>query len=210
MKEVTLSRFLEDLSAGTPVPGGGSVSALAAALSASLICMVANLTVGKKGFEDVRGEMERILKEALSIKDRSLEIMAKDVEAFRRVLEAYRLPKETPSQREQRSRRIEEAYKEAIEPPLEVIEDALRLLSLCETLVERGNPSAISDAAVALYLAEAALKGGVSNVIINLNNLKDEGLRGSIRERIEGLQERAKALKERVEAVLSSKLFHTP
>lgn len=210
MKDLKISQFLEKLSSGEPVPGGGSVSALAGALSASLICMVADLTIGKKGYENVKAEMEEIRKDAESLQKKLLDAVEDDSRGFEGVIAAYRLPKETEAQRQERSRAIQEAYKRATQTPLEVSKISLRLLIFCKTIIEKGNVSAISDAGVAFYLADTALKGGLLNVMINLAAITDETFIKATKESVDEIEKQGSALRETIQNTLRSKMTMPP
>ncbi len=206
MKDLKISQFLEKLSMGEPVPGGGSVSALAGALSASLLCMVANLTIGKIGYEGVKGEMEEIQKKAEALRRRLLDAVEEDSQAFEQVISAFRLPKDTEAERQKRRRFIQEAYKRAAQTPLEVSQISLELLDLCEAMVEKGNISAVSDAGVAFYLADATLRGGLMNVRIDLSALTDETYQKATKRIVDEIEKRGNVLKERIQGLLLSKL----
>ena len=191
---------------GEPLPGGGSVSALAGALSASLLSMVANLTIGKSGYEEVKAEMEEIRKKAESLRKRLLDAVEDDSKGFEQVMVAYRLPKKTEAERQQRSRLIQEAYKKAIQTPMEVGQISLQLLALCTAIVEKGNIATISDAGVALYLADAALRGGVLNVRINLGPLTDETFKTASKKSVDEIEREGSILKEIIQDILFSKM----
>lgn len=206
MKDWKIFQFLEQVSLGEPLPGGGSVSALAGALSASLLSMVANLTIGKSGYEEVKAEMEEIRKKAESLRKRLLDAVEDDSKGFEQVMVAYRLPKKTEAERQQRSRLIQEAYKKAIQTPMEVGQISLQLLALCTAIVEKGNIATISDAGVALYLADAALRGGVLNVRINLGPLTDETFKTASKKSVDEIEREGSILKEIIQDILFSKM----
>jgi len=161
-----LKRFLERLSSNTPTPGGGSASALAGALSASLVAMVAGLS-SKKGKTKKKG-MEEIKKNALSIQKRLFQAINEDSKSFDVVIKAFRLPKNSEEERLHRVREIQKAYQKATLTPQLVCQQSLQLLEYSKTLILKGNPNAISDAGVAAFLADASLAGGLLNIGINL------------------------------------------
>ena len=171
---VTLSEFLDAVAAGTATPGGGSVSALAGSLGAALVEMVANLTVGKKAFEAYEAEMKKIGEEAHSYRESLANAVAQDMDAYQGVMSAYLLPKATEDEKKKRKEEIQKALKRAADPPLFTAATSLKLLKLCQKAVEKGNPKAITDAAVGALLAHSALQGGIFNVLINLSALEDE------------------------------------
>lgn len=171
--DMTLRGFVDELSMDSPAPGGGSVAALCGALSAALSAMVANLTVGKKGYEAVHGAMVETAVEAQALKDTLLEAVDRDTQAFNKVMEAFRLPKTTPEQAEEKDRAVEAANKEATLVPLQVLEKAVEAVRLAGTAAAKGNKNSISDAGVAGLAGQAAGEGAFDNVLINLGGIKD-------------------------------------
>ncbi len=161
-----LRRFLEKVSSDTPTPGGGSVSALAGALSSSLVAMVAGLSSKKDGSKQ-KG-MEEIRKKALVIQKRLLRAIDEDAKSFDGVIKAFRLPRNSEKERLHRIREIQKAYQKATLTPQLVCEQSLQLLEYSRILILKGNKNAISDAGVAAFLADAALEGGLLNIRINL------------------------------------------
>ena len=161
-----LKRFLAKVAADTPTPGGGSASALAGALSASLVAMVAGLS-SKKGKREKKG-MEAIRKKALSLQKSLFQAIDEDSKSFDAVIKAFRLPRTSEKERLHRIREIQRAYQKATLTPQSVCQQSLELLEYSRTLILKGNPNAISDAGVAAFLADAALAGGLLNIGINL------------------------------------------
>ncbi|MHB8054794.1 MAG: glutamate formimidoyltransferase [Candidatus Aminicenantales bacterium] len=172
-----LRAFADELSMDSPAPGGGSVAAYCGALSAGLSSMVANLTVGKKGYEKSWKELGRAAMEAQALKDAYLRLVDLDTAAFNKVMDAHRLPKATEDQARLREAAVEEATKEATRIPFEVLKNALALVELAETAAKKGNRNSLSDAGVAALTARAAADGAYYNVIINLPGIKDEAFR---------------------------------
>ncbi|HVP77461.1 MAG TPA: cyclodeaminase/cyclohydrolase family protein [Thermodesulfobacteriota bacterium] len=161
-----LKRFLEKLSSDTPTPGGGSASALAGALSASLVSMVAGLTskkdkIKKKGMEEIR-------KKGVSIQKRLFQAIEEDSKSYEAVLKAFRLPRNSEKERLRRIKEIQRAYRRATLTPQLVCQQSLQLLEYSRMLILTGNPNAVSDAGVAAFLADAACAGGLLNIRINL------------------------------------------
>ncbi|MBP1699543.1 MAG: formiminotransferase-cyclodeaminase [Deltaproteobacteria bacterium] len=161
-----LNRFLEKMSSDTPTPGGGSASALAGALSASLVAMVAGLSMKKD--KTKRKEMEGIREKGLSIQKRLLQATDEDSKSFDAVIKAFRLPRNSEKERLHRVKEIQKAYQRATLIPQVVCQRSLQLLEYSKTLIIKGNPNAISDAGVAAFLADAACAGGLLNIKINL------------------------------------------
>ena len=200
------NNFLDLLASSSPTPGGGSASALAGALAAGLTSMVCNLTIGKKKYEEVSEELTRVLQSSEELRQRLTKLVEEDSEAFNRVMAAFRLPKETPQEKETRSRQIEEATKGAAKVPLEVMEEALRVLELSQVVAEKGNPNSISDAGVAALLAWSAVEGADLNVEINLSSLKDKSFVKGTRVKCVDIKGKAQVLLNGVLTLVRSKL----
>lgn len=183
--------FLGELASCDPVPGGGSVAALSAGLASALTEMVANLTVGKKGFEGIGEEMKQITQEASEYREKFLKDIDKDAEAFNKVMGAFKLPKNTPEEIDKRKQVIQEEFKNAALVPLEVAKDAVKLMEFTSKVVEKGNKNAISDGAVAAMMARTAVLGALYNVKINLQSIRDEDFVSRISKQVHELESKA-------------------
>jgi glutamate formiminotransferase / formiminotetrahydrofolate cyclodeaminase len=170
---VSLGGFLDEVQSGSPTPGGGTVAALAGALGAALVGMVANLTLGKKKYAAVQGEMSDAQAEAVRLRAALTGLMRRDSQAFERVLVAFRLPQGTPAEAEDRDRAVAEATWEATRVPLETAETCAEVAHWAARMVQKGNANAASDGATACALARAAVESALWNVQINLKNLPD-------------------------------------
>ena len=183
--------FLGELASCAPVPGGGSVAALSAGLASALTEMVANLTVGKKGFEGIEEEMKQITQEASECREKFLKDIDKDAEAFNKVMDAFRLPKNTQEEMDKRKQVIQDEFKNAALVPLEVAKDAIKLMEFIAKVVEEGNKNAISDGAVAVMMARTSVLGALYNVKINLQSIKDEDFVSRISKQVHDLESKA-------------------
>jgi len=199
-------KFLDLLASSSPTPGGGSVSALAGALAAGLTSMVCNLTIGKKRYQEVSDELSKVLQRSEGLRERLAQLVDEDAQAFDEVMKAYKLPKESPEEKEVRSHRIEEATKGAVQVPLEVMEKALKVLELSQVVAEKGNPNSLSDAGVAALLGWSAVEGANLNVEINLSSLHDESYIKGTRNRCEEIKTKAQALLDEVLPLVRSKI----
>ena len=188
LASLPLREFCDELSMDTPTPGGGSVAALCGALSASLSSMVANLTVGKKGYEEAEREMRDASVRAQALKDALLDAVDRDTQAFNKVMEALRLPKTTPEQAREKETALEEATKEATLVPLEILEWSVEAAGLAKAVAARGFRSSLSDAGVGGLGGAAAGEGAYYNILINLPGLKDEKFKARVRRRAERLK----------------------
>jgi formiminotetrahydrofolate cyclodeaminase len=173
LSELNTTEFLSRTASSDPVPGGGSVSALGAAMAAALSEMVARITIGKKGFESYEKEMLEIVQTARRLRTKLVEDIDRDSDAYAQVLKAYRLPNDTEEQKNKRSQAIQDGLKQAALIPLGVAKDASELLDLAEKVAVRGNKNAVTDAAVAAMMARGAILGALLNVKINLKSIKD-------------------------------------
>ncbi len=167
-----MKKFLEQLSSDRPTPGGGSASALAGATSASLVAMVAGLSLGKSGVG--RKEMKEMKKKARALQKRLFRAIDEDSKSFDAVMKAFRLPRNSERDRLRRSKEIRKAYQKATLTPRLVCQHSLELMGYSKILILKGNPNAISDVGVAAFLADAALAGGLLNIGINLAAVTDK------------------------------------
>ena len=174
LKDLTVAEFLEKTASGTPVPGGGSVAALGAALAASLTEMVANLTINKKGYEASETEMERLAEEARHCRDRLVKDIDRDSDAYNDVMVAFKLPKNTDDEKKKRQEAIQNALKTAASVPLRVAGNAFRILERAGKAVEGGNRNAVTDALVGAMMAKTAALSALFNVKINLTSIEDK------------------------------------
>jgi glutamate formiminotransferase / formiminotetrahydrofolate cyclodeaminase len=180
--------FVEAVAAGTPTPGGGSVSALAAALAAALGEMVCRLTLKKRAFADQYEQLERALEQLERLRKTFMEAVDRDAESYQAVLKAMRLPKTTGAEQAARSKAIEEASKSAALVPLGTAELATEASRVLELLRPVTIPQAASDLSVAWGLAAAARAGAIENVRANLPSIQDREWVTTIESKLGGLQ----------------------
>lgn len=192
--------FVSSVSAPTPVPGGGSVSAIAGALAAALGEMVAGLTEGRKKFQTVHDRVVELHGKLSAAAAELLTLAKEDAQAYQAVMEAFGMPKETKEQQSSRAEAIERATRQATEVPLRTARTATRTLELLESMLALGNPNARSDAAVGAQLAHAALKGAQYNVLINLSGLHDKPFAERCRAETSDLALKGASILERIDA----------
>lgn len=197
--------FLDSLASGEPTPGGGSASAYAAAAGASLVEMVARLTVGKKNYTDVEREMHDILGKAESLRTDLSIAVERDAAAFDAVMSAYRLPRDSNEDKEHRSRAIEEATLNAALVPMEVAEKALEVMNIAALVIAKGNINAITDGGTGAALAHAGIKGAGLNVRINVADLKNKTTANNLIEKLIGIEEKANGKEKEVWSVISER-----
>ena len=158
-----LTEFLSQLASKEPVPGGGSIAALSGAMAAGLITMVCDLTIGKKKYAEVEDEIRALMDRSETLRQELQELAEADVDAFRRLGAAYKLPRETSADVAIRRDAIQQATRIATDVPLRTAQAAAEL----------PFSAAVSDVGVAALLAQAAVRSALLNVEINLNTLED-------------------------------------
>ena len=190
LKDLSVKDFVAETASDSPAPGGGSVSALAAAQAAALLGMVANLTVKSKNYTDVHEEMKPLVEELAKYHEEFTDFIDKDANSFNGVIDAFKLPKSTDEEKAARSAKIQEEYKNAANVPFTVGMKTIELIKYAEILVEKGNKNAITDVGVGVLNIKLAVTGAFYNVKINLGSIKDEAYVKDLKEKM------AKALKE--------------
>jgi formiminotetrahydrofolate cyclodeaminase len=181
----TLKEYFEELSSNSPTPGGGNVAALCGALSSSLGTMVCNLTIGKKKYADVENVMISLRYKLEGYQKEFFSLAQKDNEAFNLVMDAFKLPKESETEKDTRNKKIEEATIGAAEIPSEVIKKCYEILPLLKTIAEKGNKNSLSDVGVAIALVKTSSQGALMNVLINCASLSNQTLGNEIKKRAE-------------------------
>ncbi len=171
--DLTINDFLALLASDAAAPGGGAVAALAGALAASLVAMVARLTLGRPRYAARQGEMADIAARADALRQALAALVDADTAAYGAVMAAYRLPKETDDERSGRTAAIQAALRRAVEVPLETAAACRELLALAGLVAARGNRNAASDAAVAAQMAQAGLLAAARNTRVNLGLIHD-------------------------------------
>jgi len=190
--DLKINTFSNEVSSESPAPGGGSVSALAGALSSSLVSMVANLSFGKKEYEKNIDLIEKIGIDGQKIKDNLLQLVDADTKAFDEIMRAFRMKKKTPEDIKSRKEQIQLATMHAINIPLSTMEYSLTALSLSKKIMKIGNKNSISDAGVAAELSAAAINGAYMNVLINLKDINNNEYRSKILKQTEKIIIRSK------------------
>jgi glutamate formiminotransferase / formiminotetrahydrofolate cyclodeaminase len=204
--KMDLRQFCNETLSDSPAPGGGSVAALMGALGASLGGMVANLSAGKRGWDDKLKYFSDWAVKAQQLKDELLFLVDEDTAAFKKVIDAFALPKESAEEKAARSAAIESATKYAAEVPLKVMETASKSYQLLSEMVEKGNPNSISDVGVGALATRACVEGAALNVRINLGQLKDEKFKSALVEKVRKISADSEAQFKKINQVVESKL----
>jgi len=186
--DLKLKEFLLVTAGNDPVPGGGSVSALCASLSAALGQMVAQLTIGKKKYVDVEENMKELAAVFNSYLDEFTQYIDKDSEAYDAVFSAFQLPKETEEEKAARTLKIREATKTATEIPLQVAQKACKVMDFIRIVAKTGNRNAVTDACVGMMCARTAVLGALLNVRINLSSIRDAEFVDSLKKEADRLE----------------------
>jgi len=198
--------YLDKLASSSPEPGGGSASALAAAIGAALVSMVANLTAGKEKYADVQDQIADLLKSSEAVRARLQELVQEDTEVYGVLAKAFKMPRETDEEKAKRNEAIQAACKEATMVPYAIVEQCLEVAKLSEVAADIGNVGAVSDAGVAALIADAAAQSAALNVKINLTTIKDSAFNEDKWAGIKDILSRTQKLKETVVEVTYKKL----
>lgn len=174
MMQQTVAQFLDHLASGSPTPGGGSAAALSGAMSAGLIAMVCNLSIGKKQYTEFEPEARAILERAEELRAELQSLAEEDIAVFNRLMAAYRLPRVTDADAATRRAAIQQMTRQAIDVPMRTARAIVQLLPLCAPLVRAGNRTAVSDVGAAALLIQAAVPMALLNVEINLPVVEDQ------------------------------------
>lgn len=195
LANLTVKEFLAKTAGNAPVPGGGSIAALSAAIASALTEMVANLTIGKKKYEDKEEMMKQIAASANNYQMLFIHDIDADSDAYNNVFDAFKLPKETEEEKTERNKQIQETIKIAAEVPMEVARKAYAMMDIISQVAENGNQNAITDACVSMMTARTAVLSAILNVKINLSSLKDEAYIAQMKQECD-LLEKASIAKE--------------
>jgi formiminotetrahydrofolate cyclodeaminase len=202
---LSVQRFLDELASSAPTPGGGTAAAVCGAMGAALAEMVAALTLSKEKFAEVHATVRSIAEGAGTARAELVALSSEDALAYDRVVEARRLPRETEAQKTARAAAIEAANRVATEVPMRTARAAVRLLAALPELVEKGNPSAASDAGSAALLLEASAAAALLNVGINLPGIQDPAFLAEMNRQTMELTEESQRLRDQVLALVHKK-----
>jgi glutamate formiminotransferase/formiminotetrahydrofolate cyclodeaminase len=206
LAKMNVRDFCNETLSDSPAPGGGSVAALMGALGASLGGMVANLSAGKRGWEDKLEYFSDWAVKAQQLKDELLSLVDGDTNAFNKVMDAFALPKNSPEEKTARTAAIENATKRAAEVPLRVMETAAKSYELLSEMAGNGNPASVSDVGVGALATRACIEGAAMNVRINLGQLKDKKFRSRLQKRVQKVSADSEALFRKIIRMVERKL----
>ena len=191
LSDLTIKEFLERVQSDEPVPGGGSVAALAGALSAGLSAMVARLTAGRSGETEFEEQISAVMGKATLLGKKLTEDIDRDSDAYGAVMKAYRMAKGTDEEKAARTKAIQDALEGAARVPLSVAEAGIELLGIAEFMVTEGNQNAVTDGATAALMARSSVLAALYNVRINLSSIKNEALVSEMKAKADALEKTA-------------------
>jgi methenyltetrahydrofolate cyclohydrolase len=201
----TLQEYLDDLAAAKSTPGGGSASAISGAMGAALASMVARFTLGKAEYADVQAEIEEIVQQTEKLRSRFQELVQADIDAYGRLSAAYKLPRTTEEEREDRSKAIQTQLVEAALVPLEMAEVAAQLMQYCRRIAEIGNVNVLSDVATGGMLASSAGAGAAWIVRTNLRSMKDLELVNVLSDRLHRALDEITLCSQQITSIVGSR-----
>jgi formiminotetrahydrofolate cyclodeaminase len=206
MTQSSVEKFLDDLASGNPTPGGGSAAAIMGAMGAALVSMVCNVTIGKKGYENVEAEMRSVLSESERVRRRLTAMVAEDISAFESILAAYKLPKSTEEEKAVRAAAIQAGLRRATEVPLDCARVCAEVIALSRRASEQGYLNVISDGGVGVLAGFTGLRSAALNVYINAPALKDRVFAAQATAELEKLLQFCGAESEAVYKIVRDKL----
>ena len=195
-KDMKLDDFLNTLATSKPVPGGGTAAALGGATGAALLCMVGEITMGKKKPED-KTPIEKSLNKLKPLVERFKDLADEDSAAFGKVMDAFKMPKESEDEKAARSKAIQDATVIAADVPLETARVALSAAEAAYNLAEVGSKSAISDVACGVLFLDTAFRGALYNVKINVSGMRDENLASKYNNEVAALEAKFAGLRQK-------------
>ena len=174
IKDTEIEQFLAALASQSATPGGGSAAAIIGAMGAALVSMVCNLTIGKKKYAEVEGEMKDVLVKSEALRVKLIGMIEDDVRAFDAVMGAYGMPKESDADKAKRDQAIQAALKLATDVPMACARAARQVIDIAATASDKGNLNVISDAGVGVLAGYAALRSAALNVFTNARMITDK------------------------------------
>jgi len=187
-------------------PGGGSIAAYVGTLGVALGTMVANLSGHKRGWDDKWEYFSEWAAKGQAYKKTLLHLVDEDTNAFNKIIDGFRMPKETEEEKKLRAEAIENATKYATEVPFNVMETAFNSLEVMQAMLTNGLQSSLSDGAVGVLCAKAAVTGAYFNVKINAKDIKDRVFAENIIKKAEALYQKTVTIEQETIALINNKL----
>ena len=206
IKDTEIEQFLAALASQSATPGGGSAAAIIGAMGAALVSMVCNLTIGKKKYAEVEGDMQAVLAKSETLRRKLIGMIEDDVRAFDAVMGAYGMPKESDADKAARGEAIQAALKQATDVPLACARAAREVIDIAATASDKGNLNVISDAGVGVLAAYAALRSAALNVFTNARMITDKTFAEAKLKELNQLLAGAEAATEKAYGVVKDKV----
>jgi len=203
---MSLTSFANETASESPAPGGGSIAAYCGAMGISLGTMVANLSAHKRGWDDRWEEFSEWAEKGMAYQNTLLDLVDEDTNAFNKIMDAFRLPKDTEANKVKRQEAIQAATQYAILTPFKVMETAYNSMEVMKAMAEFGNPNSVTDAGVGALCARTAVIGAFLNVKINCGDCEDKDFVADILERGQQLVDDACALENEIMKITNSKI----
>lgn len=204
--DMTCRGFAEETASESPAPGGGSISAYMGALGAALATMVANLSAHKPGWDDQWETFSQVAEKGHLIMEELLNLVDEDTVAFNKIMEVFSMPKSTPEEKENRSKKLQEATLYATQVPLKTIKTSFKAFELLRKMAATGNPNSVSDAGVGALAARSAVIGAYLNVKINAAGLSDRPIAQSLVDEATSLKNKAEKLEKEILEIVENKI----
>lgn len=204
--DMNLTGFADETASESPAPGGGSISAYVGALGISLATMVANLSSHKRGWDKKWEKYSKWAEKGQILKDKLLQLVDEDTRSFNAIIDAFRLPKESETDKAERKAAIQAATKKAIEVPFEIMKLSLDSFEVIQAMAEDGNPNSVTDAGVGALCARTAVHGAFLNVKINTGSLDDKVFVKSVLKEGQQMIKEANKLEKEILKIVNAKI----
>ncbi|MGN0145053.1 MAG: cyclodeaminase/cyclohydrolase family protein [Clostridium sp.] len=209
--DYTIKKFICDLESDMPAPGGGSVAGLIAALSGALNSMVYSLTVDKKSYRNLDEETQSMIKnfqeKSLEFSKRSLQLMDEDRENFLKLMDCYKMPKETEEEKSIRKEALRENTIKSMEAPLALARECVKFYENLDVMAQYGNKMLLSDLGISAILLHSAIESSIVNVKVNLNGLRNEEFFEDYDKEIESIYETSIKEKNRISEIVNKVIY---
>lgn len=207
----SIKQFLDELGSDLSAPGGGSVAGLIAGLSAALNSMVYSLTVGKKSYmaleDDEKEIINKFQKESQEFTARSLELMEEDRENFLKLMDCYKLSKDSEEEKKARTLAIKENTIKSMQAPLVLARESLEFYENLKVMAKYGNKMLLSDLGISAILLHSAIESSIVNVKVNLNSLRSEEFFEKIDSELRGIIKKSLEEKNAITEIVNDVIY---
>ena len=204
--DLSLSDFANETASESPAPGGGSIAAYCGSIGVALGTMVANLSSHKRGWDDRWEEFSIWAEKGMQYQKTLLELVDEDTDAFNKIMDAFRLPKDSDDAISKRNEEIQKATKNAILTPFKVMTTAFNSMEVMKAMAEIGNPNSVTDAGVGALCARTSVIGAFLNVKINCADYEDKKFVKDITEKGQKIVDDACKLENEIMKITYSKI----